>query len=189
MTAIPLVKAHTRLMGEQMNTERAVDTRLMGMTVAVAALLLDQFSKWLVTYPTALRSREVIDLMPFFSLRWAENYGVSLSYLQAESDLARWALVAFTSIIAGGVAIWLWRNRNPINGIGLGLILGGALGNIADRTRLGHVVDFLDLHFGGWRPFAIFNVADCMISIGVIVLLLSSQASSERPSRSNPLPN
>ncbi|QXT35822.1 signal peptidase II [Sphingomonas sanguinis] len=172
-----------------MNTGRAVSTRFVGMSVAVAAFLLDQISKWLVTYPAALRSREVIDLIPFFSLRWAENYGVSLSYLQADSDLARWALVAFTSVIAGGVAIWLLMNCDPINGVGLGLILGGALGNIADRTRLGHVVDFLDLHFGGWRPFAIFNVADCMISIGVIVLLLSSWASREKHSRSNPLPN
>jgi signal peptidase II len=175
--------------GGRMKTGMALDTRLVGMIAAVAALFLDQISKWFVAYPIALRSREVINLLPFFSLRWAENYGVSLSYLEAESNRGRWALVAFTGIIAGAVFIWLWRNRSTINGMGLGLILGGALGNIADRVRLGHVVDFLDLHFGGWRPFAIFNVADCMISIGVIVLLLSSWLSSKKSSRSNPLPS
>jgi signal peptidase II len=177
------------MQGELMKRQQYVDTRLVGLTVAVAALSLDQIAKWFVTYPIALRSREVIDLVPFFSLRWTANYGVSLSYLEAESDLGRWALVASTGVIAGAVAIWLWQSRNTINGTGLGLILGGALGNIADRIRLGHVVDFLDLHFAGWRPFAIFNVADCMILVGVIILLLSSWLSSERPSRSNPLPS
>ena len=54
----------------------------------------------------------------------------------------------------------------------LALVLGGALGNIVDRVRLGFVVDFLDLHFGEWRPFLVFNVADAAISIGVVILLL-----------------
>jgi signal peptidase II len=52
------------------------------------------------------------------------------------------------------------------------MVLGGALGNILDRVRLGYVIDFCDLHFGDWRPFLVFNVADAAISIGVIILLL-----------------
>lgn len=172
-----------------MKTEQAGDARLIGIIVAVAALILDQISKWFVTYPIALRSREVLDVVPFFSLRWAENVGVSLSYFEAKSDFGRWTLVAFTSIIAAAVALWLWRNCIMRNGIGLGLVLGGAIGNIADRIRLGHVVDFLDLHFGSWRPFAIFNIADCVISVGVIFLLVNSRTSKDETPDSNPLPS
>ncbi len=54
----------------------------------------------------------------------------------------------------------------------LGLVLGGALGNILDRARFGYVVDFADLHFGDWRPFLVFNVADAAITVGVLVLLI-----------------
>ena len=154
-----------------MGTDR-VYLRVAGLIVAGVALCVDQVAKWFVTYPLALRSREVINVLPIFSLRWAENIGVSMSLLEADGARGRWVLLAATGAIAGTVAVWLWRDRSPLNIAGLGLILGGALGNITDRFRLGHVVDFLDLHFGDWRPFLIFNTADCLISLGVIVLLL-----------------
>jgi signal peptidase II len=64
------------------------------------------------------------------------------------------------------------RETNRVDRIALGAILGGALGNIADRVRLGYVVDFADLHFGGWQPFLVFNVADAAITLGVLVLLV-----------------
>lgn len=159
------------------------------MIAAAVALGIDQFTKWFVTYPLELRNREVIDVVPIFSLRWAENHGISMSLLQADGAYGRWAILAATSAIAATVAIWLWRDRNWLNALALGLILGGALGNIADRLRLGHVVDFLDLHFGDWRPFLIFNTADCLISIGVIVLLLRSWLYSETKFRPQPQPS
>src|SRR5690242_2293168 len=81
-------------------------------------------------------------------------------------------LVALTSAIAIGVAYWIGRERHRIDQIALGMVLGGALGNILDRTLHGYVVDFLDLHFGEWRPFLIFNVGDAAISIAVVILLL-----------------
>ncbi len=65
----------------------------------------------------------------------------------------------------------LWRERNRDDAFALGLILGGALGNIADRVRLGYVVDYADFHIGGYRPFLIFNLADACITIGVLILL------------------
>jgi signal peptidase II len=70
------------------------------------------------------------------------------------------------------VAIWLWREKRRDDAWGLALVLGGALGNIVDRIRFGYVVDFADLHFGEWRPFLVFNVADAAITIGVLLLLL-----------------
>ena len=77
-----------------------------------------------------------------------------------------------TSTIAVGVAYWLTREENRIDRIALGMVLGGALGNILDRVRHGYVTDFADLHFGEFRPFLIFNVGDAAISIGVGILLL-----------------
>jgi signal peptidase II len=81
-------------------------------------------------------------------------------------------LVALTSAIAVGVAFWMSRERNRLDQLALGMVLGGALGNILDRVRHGYVVDFADLHFGQWRPFLIFNIGDAAISIAVVILLL-----------------
>jgi signal peptidase II len=81
-------------------------------------------------------------------------------------------LVALTTAIAIGVAFWIGREKNRIDQIALGMVLGGALGNILDRMRHGYVVDFADLHFGGFRPFLVFNVGDAAISIAVVILLL-----------------
>ena len=85
--------------------------------------------------------------------------------------------------IATVVAVWLWRERRMGDTLALGLVLGGALGNITDRVRFGYVVDFLDLHFGEWRPFLVFNLADAAISIGVVILLLRAlfSRSDRRP--------
>jgi signal peptidase II len=149
-----------------------INPRAAGLIAAAAALGIDQLAKWLMASPLALRDRGGIEILPIFNLRWEENYGVSMSFLTADGPLGRWLLVALTGAIAAGVALWLWRNRKLPEAIALGLVLGGALGNIADRLRFGYVVDFMDLHFGAWRPFLIFNTADCAISIGVAILLL-----------------
>ena len=77
-----------------------------------------------------------------------------------------------TAAIAGGIAWWITREHERWDQFALGLVLGGALGNILDRVRFGYVVDFADLHFGDFRPFLVFNVADAAISIGVVILLL-----------------
>ena len=74
--------------------------------------------------------------------------------------------------IAVAVAVWMTRERNRVDQAALGLILGGALGNILDRVRLGFVIDYADFHLGAWRPFLVFNLADAAITLGVIVLLV-----------------
>src|SRR3546814_14737373 len=82
------------------------------------------------------------------------------------TDTTRWTLVAVTGIVAAAVAFWMTREQAKGDVIALAMILGGALGNIVDRVRFGYVVDFADLHFGTFRPFMIFNVADACIKIG-----------------------
>lgn len=145
--------------------------RTEGVALAGAILVLDQIAKFIVAGPLALKSRLQIEITSFFNLTWAENRGVSMGFLTAETDTARWLLVALTGLIATVVLLWMWKERARGDILALGMILGGALGNIIDRARLGYVVDYADLHFGAFRPFMIFNIADAAITIGVLLLL------------------
>jgi signal peptidase II len=151
--------------------QRVRRNRILGFSLAFLVFLLDQASKYVITYPLQLQQRGVMRLLEIFNLRWVENYGVSMGFLTASSATGRWLLVALTAAISVGVIVWLWRERRRDDSIALGFVLGGALGNIVDRIRYGYVVDFADLHFGEWRPFLIFNVADAAITIGVLLLL------------------
>ena len=156
-------------------------SRLFGFSVALIIFLADQLSKWLVTGPLELQQVGQIYVLPIFNLTWTENYGISLGLFQADSALGQWILVAVTAAIAAGVAFWIGREEQKGDQLALGMVLGGALGNILDRVRFGYVVDFADLHFGEFRPFLIFNVADAAISIGVVILLLRAFLMKERP--------
>jgi signal peptidase II len=146
--------------------------RQFGFTIAAVVFALDQLTKWIVAGPLELQAVRQIVLLPIFNLSWTENNGISLGLLNAETEVGRWMLVAVTAAIAIGVAIWLGREKQRGDQLALGMVLGGALGNILDRIRFGYVVDFADLHFGSVRPFLVFNVADAAISIGVVILLL-----------------
>ncbi|MEH3158969.1 MAG: signal peptidase II [Sphingomonas taxi] len=146
---------------------------LAGLLTAAALFVVDQASKFAVT--DLLQLNELTAeraITPFFNLRFVANHGISLGLLHADSNTMRWALVAMTGAIALAVAVWMTREPNRADQVALGAILGGALGNIVDRMRFGYVVDFADLHFGDWRPFLVFNVADAAITLGVLVLLV-----------------
>ena len=145
--------------------------RLQGLMLASFIFIADQAVKFIMIGPLALQSRRQIHLLPMFDLTWAENRGVSMSFLQADSELERWLLVGLTATIAAIVAVWMWREKLRGDVLALSLVLGGALGNIVDRIRYGYVVDYADLHFGTFRPFQIFNLADGCITIGVLILL------------------
>lgn len=157
------------------------NTRTFGLVIAALVFALDQGMKWFVAGPLDLQTVGQIELLPIFNLTWVENYGVSLGLFTAESETGRWLLTAMTGAIAAFVAVWLWRERNRKDVVALGLILGGALGNILDRVRFGHVVDYADLHFGAFRPFLVFNIADAAITIGVLILLLRALLVREKP--------
>lgn len=148
--------------------------RTWAFAIALLVFVFDQATKWVVTYPLNLRGQpgQSIQITSFFNLHWVENRGVSLGLFTAGSEAGRWALVGLTAAIAVFVAVWMWREKSRDDSVALALILGGALGNIVDRTRYGYVVDFADLHFGDWRPFLVFNVGDAAITIGVLLLLV-----------------
>jgi signal peptidase II len=148
--------------------------RLVGLGLAALIFAVDQYVKWLMVGPLQLRQRGLIELIPFFDLRWTQNFGVSLGMFTADSMEMRWILVGVTSLIALGVLVWILREKALGEIAALALILGGALGNIRDRYNLGYVIDYADLHFGTFRPFLIFNIADAAITIGVVIILARS---------------
>jgi signal peptidase II len=145
--------------------------RLQGIMLASIIFIADQAVKYIMIAPLQLQSRGVIHILPQFALRWAENRGVSMGMLEAGSETQRWMLVALTAVIASVVAVCMWREKLRGEVLALAMVLGGALGNIVDRVRYGYVVDYADLHFGQFRPFYIFNLADACITIGVVILL------------------
>jgi signal peptidase II len=147
--------------------------RSYGLIVALIVFAIDQFTKWMVTGPLGVSHiGDQMVLLPIFQFTYTENNGISLGLLNATTAVGRWMLVGLTSAIALGVAFWMGREKHRLDQLALGMVLGGALGNILDRIRHGYVVDFADLHFGEFRPFFFFNVGDAALSIAVVILLL-----------------
>ena len=160
-----------------------------GLLVAAFAFILDQVTKWVIITPLSLEAKRVIELVDIFNLTWAENCGISLSMFSACNDTTRWTLVAVTAAVAAAVAFWMTREKAKGDVIALALILGGALGNIVDRVRYGYVVDFADLHFGDFRPFMIFNVADACITVGVLLLVARALLLGEKAATTDGQPS
>ena len=158
--------------------------RIVGLAIAAAVFVADQAAKWVVTSVFQLQQRGTIEVLPIFDLKWVQNYGVSMGFLTASSEMMRWGLVALTAAIAVFVAAWLWREKRRDDTIALALILGGAIGNILDRVRFGYVIDYADLHFGDIHPFLVFNVGDAAITIGVLLLLVRALLTRDRKASS-----
>jgi signal peptidase II len=165
-----------------------MDKRTLAYGFALLIFVVDQVSKWFIIGPLNLEAVQNIQLLPFFDFTWVENRGISLGIAQAQNETHRWILVAITAAIAVGVAWWIRREEARGDQLALAMVLGGALGNIVDRTRYGYVVDFLDLHFGTFRPFYVFNVGDAAISIGVVILLLRAFLVREDSNKSKGAP-
>ena len=139
--------------------------------LALAVIVVDQLTKHLIV--ASFRPGEELPLTPFASLILAFNRGAAFSFLAGETGWQRWL---FAVIAIGACAIMAWllaRGGRPLFCAGLALIIGGALGNLYDRLALGHVVDFVLLHWHGWYSPA-FNVADSAITIGAAALILDS---------------
>ena len=117
-----------------MNLTRA---HAIGLLVAAATFLADQASKWAMLGPLRLPDVGQITLLPIFNFTFTENHGVSLVLLTADSASQRWLLVGLTALIAAVVAVWMTREKWLGDIIPLGLVLGGALGNIRDRVSRG----------------------------------------------------
>ena len=140
--------------------------------LAIVVVVLDQWSKsWILA---GLAPGEVQTLTPFFDLVLAFNRGAAFSFL---ADEPGWQHVLFVALalLASVVIVWLIARhaQEQLFCAGLGLILGGAIGNLIDRLQIGAVVDFLSFHAGGWY-WPAFNAADSAITLGATLLILDS---------------
>ena len=142
------------------------------LLISVVVIISDQASKSLVV--ASLYVAQSIPVLPFLNFTLVYNHGAAFSFLSDAGGWQVWFLLLVAVSITVGLVVWLYKTprRLWLQSLALGLIIGGALGNIIDRIRLHKVVDFIHFHVGSWS-FAIFNVADMAVSVGVFVLLLS----------------
>ncbi len=147
--------------------------RLLGFLVGALTLAVDQANKLWLMNVYDIAAHAPVRLAPVLDVVFAKNPGISYSLLPAHSPGARWALVAFTLAATLGIGVWLWRTPTRLPALGLGLVLGGALGNAIDRFAYGWVADFYYFHVGGFHWY-VFNLADVAIVVGVALLLVDS---------------
>ncbi len=145
-----------------------------GLAAAAGSLFLDQASKLAILYGLGFKAAEdyvSIPILPFFNLTMVRNHGVSYGLFPAHSSWGV-ALLVFLSFLAViGLGWWLWNAPRRALTVGLGLVIGGAIGNnLVDRLIYGWVADFFDFHGFGYHWY-VFNVADAAITFGVIALL------------------
>ena len=148
--------------------------------LALVILILDQASK---AFATAMLSYAVpVPVLFCFNLTLHHNDGAAFSFLSGAGGWQRWLFIALAVGVSGMLAAWLQRlgARQRLLATGLSLVLGGALGNLIDRARLGYVVDFISLHYRDWY-FPTFNVADAAISVGAALIVLDSLRGDATP--------
>src|SRR5271167_629248 len=125
---------------------------------------------------------EFISVLPILDITRMHNVGAAFSFLATASGWQRWLFIALAVGVSLGITVWLWRMPRGEHGLlaaGLALVLGGAIGNVIDRIRLGHVVDFIHFHWDR-AYFPAFNVADSAITVGAACLLLDALLEPKR---------
>lgn len=145
----------------------------LGALIAVLAFASDRLHKWWMLHVYGIELRGKVEITPFFDLVMAWNKGVSYGLFQAESLGGRVVLIGFALGVVIGLGLWLARVLHPLAALALGLIIGGALGNVYDRLAYGAVADFFSFHAFGFYWY-IFNIADVWIVLGVALILLES---------------
>ena len=148
-----------------------------GLGIALAILAIDQVSKWWIV-ERVMNPPRVIPVTPFFNLVMGWNRGVSFGLFNWDSAATAWFFSALALVIVAVLLVWMAKDDRASCAAALGLVIGGALGNVIDRVRFGAVADFLDFHaFGAHWPA--FNAADAAISLGAVALL--ADALFDRP--------
>lgn len=153
-----------------------------GLALAAVVLILDQITKFWAE--RALTQFASVEVAPFFNFTLLYNPGAAFSLLADAGGWGRWLLSGIA--IAAGVLITVWLARLPRDAwltiASLGLIVGGAIGNLVDRLRIGKVVDFLDFHWAG-HHWPAFNVADMAITVGAVLLIVAAFTEGEATRR------
>jgi signal peptidase II len=149
-----------------------------GLLLAFLVIVVDQLTKWVVLGPLDL-ANSTIAVTSFFNLVLVWNRGVSFGMFNDAGATGPWILTILALAVVVGLLYWLRQAESRVTLTGLGLVIGGALGNVIDRLRFGAVVDFLDVHMAGYH-WPAFNVADAAICVGAGLLLIDSLLSPER---------
>lgn len=149
--------------------------------LALGVVALDQLSKYWVLFVYGLPARGSVEILPVFNLTMVWNRGISFGLLRSPDgqELIRWLLAAFSAAVAAVLIVWARKVERPLAAVALGLVIGGAVGNLIDRVRWGAVADFLDFSPLGF--VWVFNLADSAITVGVALLLLDSLRSAPKP--------
>ena len=152
-----------------------------------AAFILDQLSKYLVVHVMELSRVRMIDVLPpLLNFRYGENRGINFGLFGDGSDASRWILIALAGVICIGVLVWARRHAIGLWAkISVGLLVGGALANVADRLIYGYVLDFLNMSCCGINNPFVFNLADVFIFAGAIGLIFftSDKKTAAKPKR------
>ncbi|MDH3475118.1 MAG: signal peptidase II [Rhodospirillales bacterium] len=142
--------------------------RQLALVLAALVILLDQASKWLIV-AVVMQPPRIIEVTGFFNLVLTYNRGVSFGL---GAGVSVWILVGLSLVIVAGLLVWLSRQDRALVAYAIGLVVGGALGNVIDRLHAPGVIDFLDFHAFGWQPhWPAFNLADSAIAVGVALLI------------------
>ena len=157
-----------------MTTATGTRRYILWILLALIVVLADQVTKGaIVKWIPYLDS---IRLNGFMNLTHQRNFGAAWSLLANAGGWQRWFFIVLASGVSTMIVVWLWRIRDRrylVLAVGLSLVLGGAVGNLVDRIRLGYVTDFIQVWFGSW-PFPSFNVADSAITVGAVLLIIDS---------------
>ncbi|MEZ5918849.1 MAG: signal peptidase II [Alphaproteobacteria bacterium] len=173
--------------------------RIFALSAVLDIVIADQLSKWAVTeymirplhggtpvnlwdWITAAPPRLAYaqsELFPFFNIVMVWNKGVSFGLFNHDTDYGPLLLTALSLVISAIFLVWLFRTNSAVQLSGIGLVIGGAIGNVIDRLRFGAVIDFLDFHVAGWH-WPAFNLADSSIVIGIFILILYAIFFEER---------
>jgi len=152
---------------------RAADPRrnmTLGLVLAAIVVILDQVSKlWIVDRLTA--SGASLHIADFFDIVLVRNRGVSFGLFNNDAAINGILFSLLAAVIVAILLVWLRRAPGSLLPAAIGLVVGGAIGNVIDRLRLGSVVDFLDFHLGAWH-WPAFNLADAAICIGVGLMVI-----------------
>jgi signal peptidase II len=141
-----------------------------GLIIAAISAVLDQASKWWLM-SVLEKAGGPIELLPVFNLVMVWNPGVSFGMFQSGSVWAPWILSALALVIVVVLVNWLRKAETRFIAAGLGLVIGGAIGNVIDRMVWGKVADFFDVHIDAWH-WPAFNIADAVIVVGAAILVL-----------------
>ncbi len=145
----------------------------LGLIIAALTVLLDQLAKWLIVEALATLPGGRSRVTSFFDLVLVHNRGISFGLFDTASSNVQWILGGIAVAVSVGLLYWLRRVERRWIGATIGLILGGAVGNVIDRARFGAVIDYLDFHIADYH-WPAFNLADAAISVGVLMLFLDA---------------